>query len=681
MANLKALYVELERLCASGADGEKIAKAADKILKGDPNAHDAKHVKVVVHLRADQYDEALQILETLPLEEYGYERTYALYRLHRLDDALSVVREALASLESTAKGTTKAFKILEAQLHYRMEDFGASVKIYDAILKDLDSDDPYYNEVHVNYTAAKAAARLANVPGVDSKLPKTSIQMYEMTYNLACMALASGNLKEATQLLEKSRKQCRDVLLSESYGEEEIEQELAIIVAQLGYLHQLQGREDEALDLYQGILKSKVADVAITAVVSNNVNAIKRDKDLFDSQKRQKVATAAGVEQKLTKTQLKVISMNGALLSFYAKSAGTAKDLVKKLAEQYPDDDLPPLILAAVSSKNAKNPRKAADELEEYVKSYPTNLGFRLVLCQTQINQLNFSAAIQIMNDYFGVVDKTLQYQPALVSLMVWLYGRVDQVDMAVEWLESATQHWKSSSEEVEDTWTLKQLAAFKLKSHRARDAAKDYERLIRLDPSDCSAIAGLVMAYAEFDLAAAEKYSAALASTESADLEDSAALQEQPIDVEKLESSFSWSKKSEAQPSTELAEDNVGGTPVKPKKKRKRKIRLPKNFDPNAPPDPERWLPKYERSAFLKKAGKRKEKEKDIGRGPQGAAVSGGGLGGTGSANIFGLKQPAAVQSPPAPLSPQLSEVEKTPIARASVAATAANKKKNKKK
>ncbi|KAI8812320.1 hypothetical protein BJ742DRAFT_735981 [Cladochytrium replicatum] len=679
MANIKALYAELERLCASGADGDKIAKAADKILKVDPNAQDARHVKAVVYLRADQYDEALQILETLPVEEYAYEKAYALYRVHRLDDALSVVQEALANVDSKPQGAKKALRILEAQLLYRMEDFGASVKIYDEIIKDLDLDDPYYNEVHVNYTAAKSAARLDYVPGVDSKLPKTSIQMYEMTYNLACMALASGNLKEATQLLEKSRKQCRDVLLSESYGEEEIEQELAIIVAQLGYIYQLQGREGEALDLYQGILKSKVADVAITAVVSNNVNAIKRDKDLFDSQKRQKIATAAGGE-KLTQTQLKIISMNGALLSFYAKSPVATKEQAKKLAEQYPDDHLPPLILAAVSTKNAKNPRKAADELEEYVKKYPTNLGFRLVLCQIQINQLNFSAAIQIMNDYFGVVDKSLQYQPALVSLMVWLYGRVDQVDKAVEWLESATQNWNSSSEEVEDTWTLKQLAAFKLKSHRARDAAKDYERLVRLDPSDTCAIAGLVMAYAEFDLASAEKYSASLGNVGWVD-EDPDISREQPVDVEKLESSFSWSKKPAAQPSSELAEDIATRDQLKPKKKRKRKVRLPKNYDPNVSPDPERWLPKYERSAFLRKVGKRKEKEKDIGRGPQGAAVTGGGLGGTGSANIFGLKQPAAAQSPPAPLSPQLSEAEKTPKTPASVAATAAKKKNKKKK
>lgn len=43
-----------------------------------------------------------------------------------------------------------------------------------------------------------------------------------------------------------------------------------------------------------------------------------------------------------------------------------------------------------------------------------------------------------------------------------------------------------------------------------------------------------------------------------------------------------------------------------KKSKKRKRKGKLPKNYDPNAAVDPERWLPKYERSTFRKKRDRR---------------------------------------------------------------------------
>lgn len=57
-------------------------------------------------------------------------------------------------------------------------------------------------------------------------------------------------------------------------------------------------------------------------------------------------------------------------------------------------------------------------------------------------------------------------------------------------------------------------------------------------------------------------------------------------------------------------------------KRKRKRKTKLPKNYNPNIPPDPERWLPRQERSAYRKKLNK-KYKDRDIGRGTQGVASS----------------------------------------------------------
>lgn len=57
---------------------------------------------------------------------------------------------------------------------------------------------------------------------------------------------------------------------------------------------------------------------------------------------------------------------------------------------------------------------------------------------------------------------------------------------------------------------------------------------------------------------------------------------------------------------------DLAGGAADRQKKKRKRKPKLPKDFDPENPgpmPDPERWLPKWQRSDFKKKRNRRREK------------------------------------------------------------------------
>jgi signal recognition particle subunit SRP72 len=44
----------------------------------------------------------------------------------------------------------------------------------------------------------------------------------------------------------------------------------------------------------------------------------------------------------------------------------------------------------------------------------------------------------------------------------------------------------------------------------------------------------------------------------------------------------------------------------------------LPKYFDPNAKPDPERWLPKQERTGYRKKKDRR---VKEVMKGSQGMA------------------------------------------------------------
>ena len=59
-------------------------------------------------------------------------------------------------------------------------------------------------------------------------------------------------------------------------------------------------------------------------------------------------------------------------------------------------------------------------------------------------------------------------------------------------------------------------------------------------------------------------------------------------------------------------SEADLANGAVREKKKRKRKPKLPKNFDPENPgpkPDPERWLPKWQRSDFKKKRNRRREK------------------------------------------------------------------------
>jgi signal recognition particle subunit SRP72 len=90
-------------------------------------------------------------------------------------------------------------------------------------------------------------------------------------------------------------------------------------------------------------------------------------------------------------------------------------------------------------------------------------------------------------------------------------------------------------------------------------------------------------------------------------------------IDVDLLETS-NWSLGAKYVKKTTKADTPIGNTndSKDKKKKRKKKKKLPKNYDPKAEVDPERWLPRYERSTFKKKKDKRGAQ--GVGKGTQGA-------------------------------------------------------------
>lgn len=69
---------------------------------------------------------------------------------------------------------------------------------------------------------------------------------------------------------------------------------------------------------------------------------------------------------------------------------------------------------------------------------------------------------------------------------------------------------------------------------------------------------------------------------------------------------------RQDSNPSTPKTDDSVK------RKKKHKKGKLPKNYDPNVAPDPERWLPKYERTGYRKKRDRR---TKDVIKGSQGTA------------------------------------------------------------
>ncbi|KAG0277257.1 hypothetical protein BGZ97_009933 [Linnemannia gamsii] len=336
-----------------------------------------------------------------------------------------------------------------------------------------------------------------------------------------------------------------------------------------------------------------------------------------------------------------------------------------------------------------KKTAKALEELKEFAAAKPDSVAIQFAIVQLElINGQDYTAAIESLTRYLKTLPEKEQHRPGYVALLVWLYDQAGQGEKGVDLLSEASAIWTknnkgSGSGTALPLTLLRQTAAFKLRSHRYKDAAKDYEELVRADPSDPASIAGLIMAYSEFEPTLAEKYGASLPEMRNV----------MALDVESLERVVPGLKREYV--SSENAGAAIGGgrRPLGPgsrprrtgaRRLRKRKPLLPKNYDAAAPgtPDPERWLPKRDRAA-ARLARTRKTgggSRKDMGKGPQGLNLEGGGIGGTGSARIAG-REPIAPAAPVREIPVVEEVVDVAAIAKAKSSSNASKKKKGKSK
>ena len=318
--------------------------------------------------------------------------------------------------------------------------------------------------------------------------------------------------------------------------------------------------------------------------------------------------------------------------------------MAQKLIQKYPENESLYLVLAAATFQQHKA-EAAVEELKKYATKNPKSLALRFATIQLQLLQARPTAALATLESYLSLIgdkNKKEYYQPAVIALLVYLYEQTGQSEKAMDALDKASAFWKTDDAFASNAPTsiMKQTAAFKLKTGRYIEAASDFEELVKADPSDAQALAGLISAYIEVDPAKAEQYGNALPAI-ALDHLDIPALERSVPGVKrgyvkKHNDRYIYNKKSKPFClSLSSFNGKISTRASKPKTKKKRKPLLPKEYDASKTPNPERWIPARERSTYKAK-GKSK---KALGKGPQGSYVAGGGIGITGSANIGGTK------------------------------------------
>ncbi|CAJ0760689.1 15992_t:CDS:2 [Entrophospora sp. SA101] len=583
------LFAEVER-SVKKEDYVKVLKTVNKILQLSPDDKDALQCKIVALIRLGKYQNTLDLLtKDFPDEQFLSQKIFCHYRLNQFKE----ISEQLQNYNKPSGNADLLLRHLEAQVAYKIEDYTTSLELYYNLLKETDKKEDTYNDILTNFNAVKAALLFSGGSLLEKYAVVDSSTTYELAYNSACIYIGLKNLGKAEKLLKLSQKLCRQYFQEEELSQQEIEKELATINVQLAYVYQLQGRVSDAIELYQYVLKFR-----------------QKDTELFDSAKKLRVANAKPLETKLFRIQKRTIAMNESLLALYMHKYAACQDSVRKLLQIYPENDYLYLILVATSYLQKKT-SKAIQELQECVKTRPTSLPINFALIQLQLLQSNTAGALESFSNFLASInDNTEKNKPGYVGLLVWLYENAGSPQKAIQALEEAGEFWKSSVGSSEESASiLKQTASFKLKIGKYREAAQDFEQLVKADPTDTQSIAGLVAAYSQYDVALAEKYESSLPDVITSSTMD--------IDVESLEKVVPGVKKSYVK----KIDGNIlssSTTNNKPKKKRKRKPLLPKSYDPSIKPDPERWLPKHERSTYRVKGKKKLQMMK----GSQGVSV-----------------------------------------------------------
>lgn len=273
----------------------------------------------------------------------------------------------------------------------------------------------------------------------------------------------------------------------------------------------------------------------------------------------------------------------------------------------FPDSVIPILLQAAVFVRENKAGR-AEEILGQYSEKFPEKSKV-VLLARAQVAAS--AGHPQVAAESLSKIPE-IQHMPATVATLVLLKERAGDIDGAVSVFDSAIKWWGNamSSEDNKRHVIVQEAAAFKLKHGRKEEAAKLYEELVKSHGS-VEALVGLIKTAAHSDIDKAEAYEKKLKPLPGL----------KSVDVDGLEKT-SGAKHIENGPHVGTVEPSESKSKEKTKKKRKRKPKYPKGFDPanpGPPPDPERWLPKRERSTFRPK---RKDKRAAQVRGSQGAVA-----------------------------------------------------------
>mmetsp|Transcript_22336 Transcript_22336/g.46436 ORF Transcript_22336/g.46436 Transcript_22336/m.46436 type:complete len:705 (-) Transcript_22336:13-2127(-) len=570
----------------------------------------------------DGYNEGGGTPENSPPGCFDNFKAYALYRLKKFSEAIKVSKSALSSLHPDFRYSNLSsvhHKHIISQSHYRLQDYGSSMEAYEGILQESDDEDP---EVMTNMLAGLISSEsydLSSLSNYTSLSP--TLSDYDYDYNLATALAAVGEYTSAAEVLMSAESGCREAVQG---GKEEFEREAGIIRAQQAYVLLGMGDAHASKEVYEDLERGIAVkgDSALNFAVVNNLAASSVKGENAGEHVGRLEKAYRDAKDRLNSVQARQAEENINVLKLLSSSPSTLPT----------DGDLPKDdVLRQTAIKVALSPSTSQDIVKSKISSTSSpeeKTSLNLMLAQLHIDDGEIQEAIDVLESLHE-----LRYKPAVIKTRADLYSQLKspKADTLFEETLSGTDIDPHSASSLKISRGEYLLACGNYES-----AAKIFKDTLDVDGGGMSEeekvviIALLVQAYSHFDVDSAEQYVNELPAPSS--LQQSETLDGEELEFMELPRPTQTSRATSQllvvntdMERNERRMKNRALTMMKREKRKKEhleKLMAVGKYNPDNPwkPDPERWLPKNQRS--YNKKGK---KNRDKFSGAQGAG--GGGL------------------------------------------------------
>ncbi|KAF4269024.1 hypothetical protein CNMCM8812_001656 [Aspergillus fumigatus] len=595
---------------ASIDDHEEMLSSANAALAKSKSDINAQLVKVVALLKLDRYEDCLRVFEESGdalKKKAALEYAYALYKHGQPDEAINVVSRL-------ARG--RGAKHLEAQASYRAEKFRRTAELYEELAKDKASIGNEENDLRINSWAADAQLQWKGYAEFvrHARPTREDLEAFETVYNAACLSIAKGDFAQGEMLLKRAKELCRT---SEDLTPEDRAAELLPISVQQLYVLLCQGKSEEAESVLREISVDDISELSTKKIAQHNITLVQNTAaNPYALYKALRQTPDSTDNDKLFDYQNNVMMGNShaadLLVQKYDGIIRSASKVLSKAACPSLDarTNLLSVYSAAAHAQGQTGP-KALKAILPVLERRPKDIGLVLTVVQLYVNAGNTTSAIntlekllQNLDESIAEQDKDIRFSPGLLTVLVSLYkleGRKGQIRSE---LAKAASHWRNRAEAPVPL--LRAAAASLLHSSDRADLSLSgelFKDLYRNGTGDQFAVAGYVASQATLDYAKVESQLESLPPVDEliADV-DVAALEQAGISPSSVTAAAAAAAIAGARKRT-AAESQTRAT------KRIRKSRLPKDYDPNKAPDPERWLPLRDRSTYRPKGRKGKQR------------------------------------------------------------------------